>query len=157
MKWILILTLIVVIMLIAFSVSEQYKDKYDFYKNLKLFLNQLKINISFKQDKLEKFLNEAKPKKNFKIFINSYQNYLKTNNFDTSNLILLENDEKTELANIVKNIGKFDKNNEIYQLDSFLLNIDEKLKTAQENKTKLCPLIIKLSFLFALGLAILLI
>lgn len=157
MKWILILTLIVVIMLIAFSVSEQYKDKYDFYKNLKLFLNQLKINISFKQDKLEKFLSETKPKKNFKIFINSYQTYLKTNNFDTSNLFLLENDEKTELANIVKNIGKFDKNNEIYQLDSFLLNIDEKLKIAQENKTKLCPLIIKLSFLFALGLAILLI
>ena len=46
-KWILIVVLIVVIMLIAYSVSEQIKDKYDFFNNLKQFLNQFKINVAF--------------------------------------------------------------------------------------------------------------
>ena len=38
MKWILIIILIFVIMVIARGVSEQYKQKYDFYLNLKSFL-----------------------------------------------------------------------------------------------------------------------
>ena len=39
MKWFLIIVLIFVIMLIAHSLSEQYKEKYYFYDNLKKFLN----------------------------------------------------------------------------------------------------------------------
>jgi len=69
-------------MLIAHSISEQYKDKYDFYNNLKLFLNQFKINISFRQEKINDFLNKTKAKKQFNLFINSYKNYLKTNELD---------------------------------------------------------------------------
>ena len=42
MKWFLIAVLIAVIMIIAYSISEQYKDKFDFYNNLKSFLNYLK-------------------------------------------------------------------------------------------------------------------
>lgn len=157
MKWILILVLIVVIMLIAISVSEQYKDKYDFYVNLKQFLSQLKINIAFKQDKLDKFLSNQLGKKSFKIFIASYKNYLKTNELNLSELKLLDQDEKTELINIVKNIGKFDKTSELNQLDGFLQNVEEKLTQAKQDMTKMCPMIIKLSLLFSLGVAILLI
>ena len=157
MKWILICILIVVIMRIASALSEQYKEKYDFYQNMQQFLSQLKINVSFNQDKLDKFLQLHVGKKNFKNFVADYQVYLKTNNLDLSNLTLLETDEKTELATIIKNIGKFDKENELKQLDGFLLSIDEKLKTAKENKAKMCPMIIKLSLLFALAMAILLI
>lgn len=157
MKWFLILALIVLIMLIAISVSEQYKDKYDFYNNLKSFLNQLKLNISFKSDKLNRFLQQIKPKKHFKTFILEYQKYLATNKFNLSNLDLLEEEEKVELSNIVTNIGKLDKANEIKQIDLFLLSVEAKLALAYENKTKLCPMIIKLSLLFALALAVLLI
>lgn len=157
MKWVLICVLIVVIMLIAISLSEQYKDKFDFYFNLKQFLNQFKINVAFKQEKLNKFLQKLNCKKNFKIFVLDYQNYLKTGKIDLSNLKILENDEKIELENIVKNIGKFDKHNEINQLEGFILSIEEKLKIAQENKAKMCPMIIKLSLLFALAMSILLI
>ena len=157
MKWILILVLIVVIMLIAISLSEQYKDKFDFYSNLKQFLDQLKINVSFKQNILNKFIEEHNGQRQFKVFIMDYQQYLKTNTLDFSNLKLLEHEEKVELENIVKNIGKFDKDNEIKQLDGFLQSIDEKLQIAKENKIKMCPMIIKLSLLFALALAILLI
>ncbi len=157
MKWILILVLIVVIMLIAISLSEQYKDKFDFYSNLKQFLDQLKINVSFKQNILNKFIEEHNGQRQFKVFIMDYQQYLKTNTLDFSNLKLLEHEEKVELESIVKNIGKFDKDNEIKQLDGFLQSIDEKLQIAKENKTKMCPMIIKLSLLFALAMAILLI
>ena len=43
MKWFLILVLIAVIMLIANAVSQQYKDKYEFYNNLNNFLKHFKI------------------------------------------------------------------------------------------------------------------
>ncbi|MBE5741343.1 MAG: hypothetical protein E7351_02325 [Clostridiales bacterium] len=157
MKWILIIVLIFVIMLIAHSISEQYKDKYDFYNNLKLFLNQFKINISFRQEKINDFLNKTKAKKQFNLFINSYKNYLKTNELDLSQIKILNDEEKNDLENIIKNIGKYDTENEIKQLDNFLLTVDMKLDSAMQDKNKLCPMILKLSLLFAIGLAILLI
>lgn len=157
MKWILICVLIVVIMAIAFGLSEQYKDKFDFYNNLKQMLNQLKINISFKQENLNAFLSNLKPKRCFKTFIEDYKAYLSSGTLSLANLPILEPEERAELESIVKNIGKFDKSNEITQLDSFVNLVDEKLKQAAENKNKLCPMIIKLSLLFALGLAILLV
>ena len=58
-KWILIIILIVVIMLIAYSVSEQIRDKYDFFNNLKQFLNQFKINVAFRQEKINEFLKKS--------------------------------------------------------------------------------------------------
>ncbi len=156
-KWILIVVLIVVIMLIAYSVSEQIKDKYDFFNNLKQFLNQFKINVAFRQEKINEFLQKNNSKKQFKIFIEEYSKFLKTGELCLQRIKVLEDDDKQILQDIVKNIGKYDAKNEINQMESFLLIIDEKLSVANENKNKLCPMIIKLSLLFAIGLAILLI
>lgn len=155
MKWILIIVLIFVIMLIAFAISEQYKDKFDFYNNLKLFLNQFKINLTFKQEKIETFLNNLKPKKQFCLFVSAYKDYLKNEKLDLSSIKILEEPEVSELTEIVKNLGKHDVKSEINQLDNFIFTIDEKLKNAKEAKEKLCPLILKLSLLFAIALAIL--
>ena len=157
MKWLLIIVLVFVIMIIAYSLSEQYKDKYDFYLNLKNFLNQFKINLSFKQDKIINFLNNLRPKKQFKLFINSYINYLSSDKLDLSEIKILDDEEKLELENLINDIGKYDVTNEINQIENFLYSIDQKLKKAEDDKTKLCPMIIKLSLLFAIGLAILLI
>ena len=157
MKWFLIIVLICVIMLIAYAVSEQYKDKFDFYNNLKLFLQQFKINVSFRQEKINEFLNDIKPKKQFKIFIDEYKSYLKTNEINLSNLKLLDDEEKEELASLVCNLGKFDAKTEINQLENFLAALEFKLTKANEDKNKICPMIIKLSLLFAIGLSILLI
>lgn len=157
MKWLLISTLICVIMLIAFALTEQYKDKFDFYNNLKLFLNQFKINLAFKQEKVNEFLIKTSSKKQFKIFIDEYKNYLKTDNLNLEKIKVLDIAEKEQLKTIVKSIGQYNAQSEIEQLDGFILEIDEKLKRANEDKTKTCPLIIKLSLLFAIGLAILLI
>ena len=156
-KWILIVVLIVVIMLIAYSVSEQIKDKYDFFNNLKLFLNQFKINVSFRQEKINEFLQKNNSKKQFKLFIEEYSNFLKTGELDLEKIKVLDDDDKDILQDIVKNVGKYDAKNEINQMDSFLATVDVKLVKANEDKNKLCPMIIKLSLLFAIGLAILLI
>lgn len=156
-KWILIIVLIVVIMIIAYSVSEQIKDKYDFFNNLKLFLNQFKINVSFRQEKINEFLQKNNSKKQFKLFIEEYSNFLKTGELNLEKIKVLEDDDKDILQDIVKNVGKYDAKNEINQMDSFLATVDVKLVKANEDKNKLCPMIIKLSLLFAIGLAILLI
>lgn len=156
-KWILIIILIVVIMLIAYSVSEQIRDKYDFFKNLKQFLNQFKINVAFRQEKINEFLQKSNSKKQFKVFVDEYSNFLKTGELCLEKIKVLEEDDKQILQDIVKNIGKYDAKNEISQMESFLLTVDEKLAKANEDKNKLCPMIIKLSLLFAIGLAILLI
>ena len=156
-KWILIVVLIAVIMLIAYSVSEQYKDRYDFYNNLKMFLNQFKINISFRQEKINNFLNSITPKKQFKCVIEEYKKYLSTGELNLDNVKVLEDEDKVILNDIVKNIGKYDAKNEVQQLDTFLLTVDTRLSKALEDKNKLCPMIIKLALLFAIGLSILLI
>ncbi len=144
-------------MLIARAFSEQYKDRYDFFYNLKSFLNHLRLNISFKQDKISNFLMKTEAKKQFKSFINSYQNYLKTNILSFDEIVVLEDSDKVILADIIKNVGKFDVKNEINQLDNFALIVDEKLEKAKADKEKLCPMILKLSLLFAIGLSIVLI
>ena len=157
MKLILILVLIVVIMLIAYAISEQYKEKFDFYNNLKNFLQQFKLNISFKQSKLAEFIKTIKAKKQFNLFLQSYQSYLDRGSLDLGQINILTEEEKQQLKNIVENIGGLDVKNEICQLETFLIEIDAKLKKAEEDKKKLSPMIIKLSLLFAIGLAILLV
>lgn len=144
-------------MLIAYSVSEQIRDKYDFFNNLKQFLNQFKINVAFRQEKINEFLQKSNSKKQFKVFVDEYSNFLKTGELCLEKIKVLEEDDKQILQDIVKNIGKYDAKNEISQMESFLLTVDEKLAKANEDKNKLCPMIIKLSLLFAIGLAILLI
>ena len=144
-------------MLIARAVSEQYKDKYVFYCNLKDFLNRFKLNLSFKQETINDFLDKTKPQKHFKLFIAEYKRYLKESKMDFSLIKILSEEEKLQLENLVKSIGNMDVKNEICQIDSFLLEVDIQLKQAELNKQKLCPMILKLSLLFGIGLAILLI
>lgn len=157
MKWILIIVLISAIMLIAFSLSEQIKDRHDFYQNLKLFLNQFKINISFRQEKILDFLKKTNSKKQFKLFVQEYESYLKTASMNLEKIKVLDQEDREILLDIMKNIGRYDVRNELGQIDSFLATIDVKLKKALDDKNKLSPMILKLSLLFAIGLAILLI
>jgi len=76
---------------------------------------------------------------------------------DINEIKILDIEEKIQLEEIVKNIGKFDVANEIDQIDTFLITIESKFKQAEMDKIKICPMILKLSLLFAVGLAIILI
>lgn len=156
MKWVLIISLIAVIMLIAVAVSKQYSEKFIFYTNLKLFLEQFKINISFRQKKISDFLSEMKTNKVFINFIDCYQEYIDTGNTDLEKIKILDSDENREIEMIIKGIGRYDVKNEILQIDTFLSMVQIRLDKASKEKEKVCPLIIKLSLLFSIGLSILL-
>ena len=157
MKWCLIGILITLIMIIAKAVSDQYKDKYNFYFNLKNLLVQFQINLSFKKDKVIDFLNKSSGKKQFKTFIDEYKNYLEGGEICLDKITLLDDYEKEDLIEIITNLGSSNSENEIKKLASFIEIINLKLEKAQQDKNKLCPLIIKLSLLFSLALSILLI
>lgn len=157
MKIALIVLLVFMIMLIARALSEQYKEKHDFYENLYNFLCQFKINLSFKQEKILEFLDNLTPKKQFKLFIDDYKGYLQNSDLNLDNLIFLEREEKDILKDLIYDIGKHDIKTEIEQLNGFILTIETKKNQTEQDKNKICPLILKLSLLFAIGLAILLI
>ena len=108
MKWILITLLIGVIMIIAYSLSEQYKEKFDFYSNLKNFLNQFKINLSFKREKISEFLKQVNSKKQFKIFTDEYMNYLNKGELNLSKIKALDSEEEVEtpLQKSLDNLSK---------------------------------------------------
>lgn len=157
MKLVLVCVLITIVMIIAYSLSAQIKDKHEFFVSLKSFLQEFKLNLSFKQDKLNEFLATTKSKKQFKEFLESYKNYLKTGEFDLTAIKLLDEEEKTKLKGIFCEIGKSDQKNEIAKIDGFLAQIEQKVEQMSEDRKKLCPLIIKLSLLFAVAVAIILI
>ena len=157
MKCILIILLILIIMLIAISVSRQYNEKFIFYTNLKLFLEQFKINISFRQKKINEFLSDVKSNKVFMQFIECYQEYLDSGEIKLQSLKILDRDELFDIEMIVKGIGRYDVKNEIMQIDTFLHIVADRLEKATKEKEKFGPMIIKLSLLFSLALAILLI
>ena len=69
---------------------------------------------------------------------------------------MIDFDEKNRLKEMVLSMGKFDAKNEIIQLETYTIEIEDKLKKAEVDKAKLCPLILKLSLLFAIGFAIIL-
>ena len=157
MKIVLMVILISIIMIIAKAISSQFKDKYEFYYNLKLFLNEFKINLSFKHDTLNEFLTKTKASSSFSVFINEYQSYLKTGEINLNKISFLDNEEIEFLEDIIKNIGKYDAKNEVLQIENFILLVEQKLTKAEKDKTSLFPMIINLSFLFSIGLVIILI
>ncbi len=157
MKWILIITLIVIIMVIAVSVSRQYRQKFEFYSNMKTFLERYKVNVSFKQEKIYDILSAHDGNIQFAPFISAYRDYLKSGDLNFSTIKVLDSEEITEIEGIVKSLGNYDQKNELAQIESFSLTIASRLKKAEEDKMKICPMILKLSFLFAVGVAILLI
>ena len=157
MRFFLMIILVVVIMLVAVSVTKQYKDKFDFYSNLKMFLIEFKINLAFKQENIKEILKKTKTNSSFFLFIGEYQNYLENGQLDLRKITFLDQEEIDLLEDIIKNIGKYNVKNEIAQMESFLLLVEEKLNKSSKDKQTLCPMITKLSFLFALGLVVILI
>ena len=78
-------------------------------------------------------------------------------NIDLDDLKILDAEEREEIQNIVKKIGNYDVKNELAQIENFIYAINSRLKTAHEEQKRICPMIIKLSLLFAIGVGILLI
>jgi hypothetical protein len=156
MKYILMLALIGVIMLIAQGVCRQYRERCALFEALGEFFRQMRLNLSFQKQKIKEILNQATLKKTNKDIYISYLNYLEHGDIiDISFVRILEDDEQEQITKMLCSLGKNDTSGELKQLDAYDIYLKDKIERSRLEKEKNCPLITKLSLLFAIGLAIL--
>ena len=156
MKYILMLALIIVIMLVAQGVAKQYRERYAIFEALNEFFRQMSLNLGFQKQKIKEILNQASIKKVNKDIYSEYLDYLENGkDIDLSFVKVLEETEEEYITKMLKSLGKNDTASEIKQLEAYQLYLKDKIAVTKAEKDKYCPLITKLSFLFAIGLAIL--
>jgi AAA+ ATPase superfamily predicted ATPase len=156
MKYILMLALIGVIMAVARGLCKQYRDRYSIFEALNDFFRQMRLNLGFQKQKIKQILNQATIKKTNKDIYIAYLNYLdKGQALDLSFVRVLDELEQQQITNMLLSLGKNDTAGELKQLDAYDIYLQDKISVTKSDRDKYCPLITKLSFLFAIGLAIL--
>ena len=156
MKYMLMICLIGVIMLVAQGVCRQYRERFALFEALGDFFRQMRLNLSFQKQKIKDILSQSTIKKTNKDIYVAYLDYLENGTtLDISFVRLLEESEQEQITNMLRSLGKNDTSGELKQLDAYDIYLKDKIQTTRHEKNKYCPLITKLSFLFAIGLAIL--
>ncbi len=156
MKYILMLVLIVVIMLIAKGVCKQYRERYILFSSIGEFFREMRLNLSFQKQKIKEILNQTNLKKTNRDIYSNYLNYLEQGDkLDLSFVRILEDNEREQVTKMLLSLGKNDTVGELQQLNAYDIYLQDKITRTGQDKDKYCPLINKLSFLFAIGLAIL--
>ncbi len=156
MKIILLIALVAVIMTVAQGLSKQYRDRYNIYEAINEFFRQMRLNLGFQKQKIKEILNMASIKKTHKDIYLAYLNYLEEGKELNLNFLrVLDDREREYIANMLLSLGKNDTSGEIRQLEAYQIYLQDKISSTKAERDKYCPLITKLSFLFAIGLAIL--
>lgn len=154
-KFLLIISLVFLIVLIARGVAKQYSDKLKFFKNLKSFFEVYKLNIGFKKDKLKKIVENFNTDGEAKELLNSYQEFLdRGGEIKYFSKLISDEDNKIILDSLTR-LGQGDFTTEKEQVKITLDYLSKEIEKAKSENDKVVPLIIKLSFLFALLIAIL--
>lgn len=155
MKLFLIIVLVVIIMLVAKGVANQYKERLNFFISIINFLNTYELNIGFKKEKIKDLVEKIETKSQSQILFTEYTNYLSN---DTSlkleDIKIIDEDERIFLIDMFTKLGTNDYTNEMAQLKVFKNYIQDKIRKSETESNKNYSLIIKLSFLFSLGVAI---
>ena len=156
MKYILMLCLIAIIMVISQGVCNQYRERYALYESLGEFFRQMRLNLGFQKQKIQQILTQTSLKRSNKDIYNAYLNYLNNGvGLDLTFIKVLDDNEQQQMSNMLYSLGKNDTSGELKQLDAYEVYLNDKIERTRAEKEKYCPLITKLSFLFAVGLAIL--
>ena len=156
MKYLLMFALIGVIMLVAQGVCRQYRERYAIYESLNDFFRQMRLNLSFQKQRINQILNQTTLKRvNKDVFI-AYLNYLdKGDKLELDFVKVLDATERVQIVDMLRSLGKNDTYGELKQLDAYDIYLKDKMDKTKAEMDKYCPLITKLSLLFAIGLAIL--
>lgn len=156
MKYILMIVLIIVIMLVAQGVCKQYRERFAIFEAISEFFRQMSLNLGFQKQKIKEILNQASIKKVNKDIYTTYLEYLENGKeLNLSFVKVLDDAEEEYITKMLISLGKNDTASEIKQLDAYQMYLKDKIAITKAEKEKYCPLITKLSFLFAIGLAIL--
>ena len=143
-------------MVIAQGICRQYRERCSLFEALNDFFRQMRLNLNFQKQKIKEILNRAQIRKANKDIYTTYLEYLdKGTSIDLNFVKVLDQAEQAELTDMLLSLGKNDASGELQQLDSYDIYLKDKIDVARKDRDKYCPLITKLSFLFAIGLAIL--
>lgn len=157
MKLFLIILLIVLIMAIAKGVARQYKLRHNIFVYILKFINEYELNIGFKKEKIKSIIKLEETTGELNFIFSSYLDYLYNGkSLDLSNLKLLTEEEQKYLTDMFLSLGKADYVSEMAKLKIFKHWLEEKIEQTKSEHSKYYPLTVKLSFLFALGLALIL-
>lgn len=155
MKVLFLILLVVVIMLIAKGVANQYKDRHNFFISIMNFLNSYELNIGFKKEKIKDLVEKVEAKSYAKMLFEEYKKYLvEQKELTFEDIKIITEDERIFLIDMFHSIGINDYSNEMKQLKFFQNYIQDKINTCEKESSKNYPLIIKLSFLFSIGIAL---
>lgn len=159
MKYLLLLCLLVLCTLVAKGLANYYVERFNFFSALKKLLNDFVLNVNFKKEKIYTILSKQEQKQTaINNFIDMYLEFIKSDKqIDFGKIRILNDDEIILLNDIVNSVGRADAGNEKSKIENYITQIDEIYTKCKEEKEKKAPLIIKLGFLLALGLCIILI
>lgn len=156
MKYLLMIAFVVIVMLIAQGVCRQYRERCYVFEGIDDFFTQMRLNLSFQKQKIREILEKASIKRNCKEIYTIYLQYLDSGQaIDLSPIKILEQDEQEQITNMLKSLGKSNVESEIKQLEVYKEYLKTQIEQCRAERNKYCPIITKLSLLFAIGLVIL--
>ena len=158
MKLFLIVVLVVIIMLIAKGVANQYRERHSFFIQIINFLNTYELNIGFKKEKIKDLVEKIETKAQARLLFDEYKKFLVEEKvLGFKDIKIITDDERVFLVDMFTSLGTNDYSNEMSQLKVFKIYIQDKINKSEKESNRNYPLIIKLSFLFSIGLALVLI
>jgi len=151
-KLILIIFIIVCSVLIGIGIKNHLQNRLDIFRDFKDLIKNISGEITFlKTDKYTMLKNQHLKNKHSNQFLNDYLVLGK------GELSILKSHENKELNNFLNSIGKKDVDGEIYNLNYYENLIEKNYTLAETNYNKYGVFSIKMSILFGVLLAIILI
>ncbi len=161
MKIILIIVVFICCVFIGLKISQYYKKRKKFFNSLCSYCDNLKISISYSQEKLnnitQKFIKEqqdefAKLLKDFEFFI---QNKISENEFrNCKELYFLNKDEKEDIMCFFCSLGNMAKDEEIEKIEISTLKFQNYYKKVSDDYKKFSSLYLKLFIVIGLAVVI---
>ena len=162
MKYILIIVLIACCTYIGIGVSKYYSKRRYFFSDLVLFMDKLRLDISFSKEKIGVIIkNFQEGSRVFEKLKVNFLNILENNHFDEKKLFeginILKENEKTTLTIFFKSLGRFDSINQTNQIKVFKEEIKKLESNCINQYQKFGSLSIKLGFIVGVLLALILV
>ena len=164
-KIILIVVVILGFTYIGFGIASYYKKRNKFFREFVLLVDKLRAEIQFSQKGLGLILKDQVASKEDSLgrVVGNFVEYISNKDIvlDSKHLFkglcFLKTQEKGEILNFFKSLGRHDSENEVALLDNFKEYLLVNSSTCSIEETKYGKMAIKISFLLGLMIAILLV